>query len=101
LQTVTCFIQKEELKLSIADSLRNGIDVERILIDRFRIPKAVLGAMLGDYYGCAYKAYDTSTAIDPDLLKNLSLDYLKGNHWVPLQRRGKVIDVVIDDPAKC
>ena len=37
------FMQKEELKLAIADSLRNGVEVERILIDRFRVPKAVLG----------------------------------------------------------
>jgi type II secretory ATPase GspE/PulE/Tfp pilus assembly ATPase PilB-like protein len=92
------FMQKEELRLAIADSLRNGVEVERILIDRFRVPKAVLGTMLGDYYGCSYRTYDSRTVIDPDLLKNLSLDYLKGNHWVPLQRRGKVIDVVIDDP---
>ena len=92
------FIQKEELKLAIADSLRNGVELERILIDRFRVPKAVLGTLLGDYYGCSYQTYDNGTVIDPDLLKNLSLDYLKGNHWVPLQRHGKVIDVVIDDP---
>ena len=85
------FMQKEELKLAIADSLRNGVEVERILIDRFRVPKAVLGTMLGNYYGCSYKTYDGRTVIDPDLLKNLSLDYLRGNHWVPLQRRGKVI----------
>ena len=92
------FMQKEELRHAMADSLRNGVEVERILVDRFRVPKPVLGTMLGDYYGCSYKPYDARTVIDPDLLKNLSLDYLKGNHWVPLQRCGKVIDVLIDDP---
>lgn len=92
------FMQKEELKLAFADAVRNGVDVERILIDKFRVPKAVLGPMLGEYYGCSYKGYDSGTVIDPDLLKNLSLDYLKVNHWVPVHRRGKIIDVVIDDP---
>ncbi len=38
------------------------------------------------------------TVIDPDLLKNLSLDYLKKNVWIPFKRQGTVLDIVINDP---
>ena len=36
--------------------------------------------------------------MEPELLKNLSVDYLRMNHWVPLKRQGQVVEVLIDDP---
>ena len=36
--------------------------------------------------------------MERELLKNLSLDYLRMNHWVPLRRQGNGIEVLIDDP---
>ena len=92
------FLQAEELRLAVADSLRNGVELETLLIEKFRIPKDALGRLLAEYFGCPYQAYDSRTIIDMELLKNLSLDYLKKNRWIPVQRRGNVVDVLMDDP---
>jgi type II secretory ATPase GspE/PulE/Tfp pilus assembly ATPase PilB-like protein len=92
------FLQSEELKLAIADSLRNGVELENILIDKFRIPKEVLGRLLSEYFDCPYQGYDSRILIDADLLKNLSLDYLRKNRWIPVQRRENVVEVLTDDP---
>jgi type II secretory ATPase GspE/PulE/Tfp pilus assembly ATPase PilB-like protein len=43
-------------------------------------------------------SFDERTVIDPDLLKNLSFDYLRKNSWIPLKRQGTVLDIVINDP---
>ena len=92
------FLQTEELKLAIADSLRNGVELETLLIDKFRIPKEVLGRLLSEYFDCPYQGYDSRILIDADLLKNLSLDYLRKNRWIPVQRRENVVEVLTDDP---
>ena len=92
------FLQAEELKLAIAESLRNGVELEVLLIERFRIPKEVLGRLLGEYFGCPYQEYDGRVLVDADLLRNLSMDYLRKNRWIPVQRRENVVEVLTDDP---
>jgi type II secretory ATPase GspE/PulE/Tfp pilus assembly ATPase PilB-like protein len=92
------FLQAEELRVAVADSLRNRVELETLLIEKFRIPKEVLGRLAGEHFGCPYQAYDGRTIIEADLLKNLSLDYLKKNRWIPLRRRDNVVEVLMDDP---
>ncbi|GAB1721507.1 MAG: putative Type IV pilus assembly protein PilB [Nitrospira sp.] len=74
------------------------MDVATLLMDRYRIPKPVIGAVLAEFYGCPFLAYDEQTVVEPELLKNLSLDYLRMNHWVPLRRQDLGVEVLIDDP---
>src|SRR6185436_6261772 len=38
------------------------------------------------------------TVIDSDLLKTLNVDYLKNNLWLPIARRGSLIDILTSDP---
>ncbi len=92
------FLRQEELALALSDALRKRLDVTTLLMDRYRIPKPAIGAVLAEFYQCRFLAYEEQTHADPDLLKNLSLDYLKVNHWVPLRRQGEGVEVLIDDP---
>lgn len=92
------FLQTEELRLAVAESLRNGMELEALLMDKFRVPKDVLGRLAGEHFGCPYEPYDSRTVVDADLLKNLSLDYLMKNRWIPLRRRGNLVEVLMDDP---
>lgn len=91
--------------LSLADVLaaidvsKDGtVDLETVLLDRYRVPKDALGSALSDFYQCPYLPYDERTIIDADLLKTLNLDYLKKNFWLPIMRRGSLIDVLTSDP---
>ena len=92
------FLREEELGLATAEALRKRVDVAAVLMDRYRIPKPVIGAVLADFYDGPFVAYDERMVLERDLLKNLSLDYLRMNHWVPLKRQGNEIEVLIDDP---
>ena len=92
------FLGQEELTLATAEALRKRVDVAAVLMDRYRIPKPVIGTVLSDFYGCPFLAYDERMVLERELLKNLSLDYLLMNHWVPLRRQGNEIEVLIDDP---
>ena len=91
-------LSQTELDAAVEESLSREVDLETVLLDKYRVPKAELGSALSEFYQCPYVAYDERTVIDPELLKNLSFDYLRRNSWIPLKRQGNVLDVVINDP---
>ena len=91
-------IKQADLDAAIEESLSREIDLETLLLDKYRVPKAALGLALSEFYQCPYVSYDERTVIDPELLKNLSFDYLIRSAWIPLKRQGTVLDIVINDP---
>jgi type II secretory ATPase GspE/PulE/Tfp pilus assembly ATPase PilB-like protein len=42
--------------------------------------------------------YDERTILDAELFKTLNIDYLKRNLWLPIARRGTLIDILTTDP---
>ena len=91
-------IKQVDLDAAIEESLSREIDLETLLLDKYHVPKSALGSALSEFYQCPYVSYEERTVIDPELLKNLSLDYLRRSAWIPLKRQGTVLDIVINDP---
>ena len=91
-------ITQVDLDTAVEESLSREVDLETVLLEKYRVPRAALGLALSEFYQCPYVSYDERTVIDPELLKNLSFDYLRRNSWIPLKRQGTVLDVVINDP---
>jgi len=91
-------ISQADVLTAVNDSRDGPLDLETVLLDRYRVPKDILGSALSDFYQCPYLPYDERTVIDADLLKTLNLDYLKKNLWLPIARRGSLIDVLTSDP---
>ena len=91
-------ISQDNLDAAVEEAVSRGVDLETVLLDKYRVPKSDLGAALSEFYQCPYVPLDERTVIDPDILKNLSVDYLRNNSWIPLKRQGTVLDVVINDP---
>jgi type II secretory ATPase GspE/PulE/Tfp pilus assembly ATPase PilB-like protein len=92
------FIRQADLVKAVQESLQGLIDLERLLIEKYRVPKAALGKTLSTFFDCLYIPYDERTLADPQLLNNLSHDYLRKHHWLPLKRQGDILDVLIDNP---
>jgi type II secretory ATPase GspE/PulE/Tfp pilus assembly ATPase PilB-like protein len=91
-------LNQPDLDSAVEESLSRQVDLETVLLDKYRVSKSELGSALSEFYQCPYVTYDERTVIDPDLLKNLSIDYLRRNSWIPLKRQGSVLDIVINDP---
>lgn len=91
-------ISLSDVLTAVDDSKDGSLDLETILLDRYHVPKDALGSALSDFYQCPYLPYDERAVIDADLLKSLSLDYLNKNLWLPITRRGSLIDVLTSDP---
>ena len=91
-------ISLSNMTAAVDESVGSVMDLEALLLDRYAVPKEALGSALSDFYQCPYLPYDERTVIDADLLKTLNLDYLKKNLWLPIARRGSLIDVLTSDP---
>jgi type II secretory ATPase GspE/PulE/Tfp pilus assembly ATPase PilB-like protein len=92
------FILQTDFVKAVKESVRGSTDLEGLLLGRYRIPKAVLGKTLSTFFNCPYIPYDGRTLADPQLLNNLSHDYLRRHHWLPLKQQGDILDVLIDNP---
>ena len=93
-----CCISREDLDVAIAEASKGPMDLETLLVEHHRIHPEQLGNSLSEFYDCPYVEYNERRPIDPGLLKNLNLDYLKKNFWIPMKRDQNVLEVLIDDP---
>ncbi len=91
-------ITQTELDGAIAEARKNGVDVEGLLLEKFKTSKADLGQSLSQFYKCPFVEFDPKIIIDPEVLKNLSMDFLKKNFWIPLKRDKETVQILIDDP---
>lgn len=93
-------ITQNELDNAIAESRKSmSSDLEAILIEKYKVPKVEIGKSLAQFHKCPYIEYSERTIVDVELLKNLNVDYLKKNHWMPLKRDRTAIEILTDDPG--
>jgi type II secretory ATPase GspE/PulE/Tfp pilus assembly ATPase PilB-like protein len=91
-------VTQQELNSAIAESRRRQVDVESLLVEQYKVPKAELGISLSQFYGCPFVEFDEKIVPPPELMRNLKLDYLKRNFWLPLRREDNAIVILIDNP---
>lgn len=100
LDTLVCrgIVTQADMTAAVEEAHEQGLDLEGILLDQYCVPKDALGTALSDFYQCPYLPFDERTIIDADLLKPLNVDYLRKNAWIPIARRGSLVDVLTNDP---
>ncbi|MDP1947010.1 MAG: GspE/PulE family protein [Nitrospirota bacterium] len=92
-------ITQSDLDNAIAESKKGISDFESILIEKYKVPKLEIGKSLAQFHKCPYIEYSDRTIVDIELLKNLNVDYLRKNHWMPLKRDRTAIEILTDDPG--
>ena len=92
------FIRQADLIKAFQEAMDGNTSLESLLIDKYLIPKAQVGKALSKFFDCPYVPYDDRLAVDHNLMKDLSHDYLKNHHWIPLKREDQVLDVLINNP---
>lgn len=77
---------------------QQGRDIERVLLEEFKVGRTELGKSLANYYGVPYVDLEATTYHPVSLLKGINLEYFKKNHCIPLAKKGGKLVVAIDDP---
>ncbi len=91
-------VTQDEVNQAVAVARQKNVDVETVLLDQFKVPKTELGQSLAQFYRVPFVEYDPKLVPPPDLMKDLKLEFLKRNVWLPIRREGNAIIVLIDNP---
>ena len=91
-------ITQVELDATIKEAREKQKEIEFLLMEKYKTPRKEIGKSLSLFYKCPFLEFDERVFIPPDLVKNISLNYLKANYWIPLRRSEDSVDVLIDDP---
>ncbi|MEK6617479.1 MAG: GAF domain-containing protein, partial [Nitrospirota bacterium] len=91
-------ITQAELDSAIAEARKGPMDLESLLIEKYKVPRDELGKSLSQFYKCPHMEYNERLLLDPDLLRTLNVDYLKKNFWAPVKRDKSGVEILIDDP---
>jgi type II secretory ATPase GspE/PulE/Tfp pilus assembly ATPase PilB-like protein len=92
-------VTQDELNKAVATSRQRQVDVETVLMEQYKVPKHELGASLSQYYKVPFFEFSEKLIPPPDLMRDLKIEFLKRNLWLPLRRdeMGKIV-VLIDNP---
>jgi type II secretory ATPase GspE/PulE/Tfp pilus assembly ATPase PilB-like protein len=91
-------LSQDEVNQAIGAARQRNIDVETILLEQFKVPKVELGTSLSQFYRAPFVEFDPRIIPPPDLMKDLKLEFLKRNLWLPIRREDADIVVLIDNP---
>jgi len=91
-------ITQAELDATIKEARDKQKEVEPLLLEKYKIAKKEIGKSLSIFYKCPFVEYEERVFVPPELVKNISLNYLRGNYWIPLRRGEDSVEVLIDDP---
>src|SRR5919204_1654120 len=92
-------VTQDDINAAIAAARHRNTDVEAVLMDQYKIPKNDIGTALSQFYRVPFVEFDERVIPPPDLMKDLKLEYLKRNLWLPVRRdRDGTTLVLIDNP---
>jgi len=91
-------VTQDEVNQAVGLARQKNLDVETVLLEQFKVPKTELGQSLAQFYRVPFVEYDPKLIPPPDLMKDLKLEFLKRNVWLPIRREGNAIIVLIDNP---
>jgi type II secretory ATPase GspE/PulE/Tfp pilus assembly ATPase PilB-like protein len=91
-------ITQAELDATIKEAREKQKEIEPLLMEKYKIAKKDIGKSLSLFYKCPFVEYEERVFIPPELVRSISLNYLKANYWIPLRRSEDLVEVLIDDP---
>ncbi len=91
-------LTEQELHAALHEAREKGRDIESVLIEDYDLSEDVLRACLRQHYDHPVLSSSDEAAMQPELLRTLSPDYLRSYFWLPLTRQGRTVQVLIDDP---
>ena len=91
-------ITEEELTQATAKARKNQIDVETILMTDFKLQRSDLGKSLETFYGHPYFGYSDTVVLPAEMLTGLNRNFLTKNYWIPIQKEGDKVCILINDP---
>ena len=91
-------ITEEELTQATAKARKNQIDVETVLLMDFKLQRKDLGKSFETFYSLPYFGYSDTVILPAEILTGLNRNFLTRNYWIPIQKDGDKVTILINDP---
>jgi type II secretory ATPase GspE/PulE/Tfp pilus assembly ATPase PilB-like protein len=90
-------VSEKDIENAISNARVNQIDVAKVLIEDFKVPKEEILRALGAFYNCP--AWDPGEQVIPqDIKERLTPEFLKKNMCAPVDKKEGVLVVAVEDP---
>jgi len=91
-------VTTDNLQQAFALSKKMNKSVEFVLLEHFHVKKDAIAKSFSLFYGCPFRAFDPSTTVPVELLRNLKKAFLLNEMWIPLSWSKEGVEVLVDDP---
>jgi len=88
----------EQLHAAETTAIARGIELERVLIKEYSVPKRILLQALSEYYNRPFVEYDEKMPIPPELLSGLDGERLSLSQWFPIIKDGGTVAIAANNP---
>ncbi len=79
-------LSQADLEEAASRAQARGVNLEKVLLDEYKVAKQDLLVALAKYYNCLSIEYDERLPIPPELLAGLSPDSLSTYQWMPVMK---------------
>jgi type II secretory ATPase GspE/PulE/Tfp pilus assembly ATPase PilB-like protein len=90
-------VSEKDIENAISTARVNQIDVAKVLIEDYKVPREELGRALGQFYNCSFWE-PTGETMPSELQARLTPEFLKKNMCAPLTKREGTLYVAVEDP---
>ncbi len=91
-------VSEKDLEQAVSNARVNNINVEKVLIDDYNVPREEIGRSLAAYYSSQWFNYDGAQSIPTDLRDRVAADIWKKHGAAPVERRPGLLVVAVEDP---
>jgi type II secretory ATPase GspE/PulE/Tfp pilus assembly ATPase PilB-like protein len=90
-------LSEKDIENAITSARVNQLDVAKIMMEDYKIPKEEIGRALAQFYNCAFVDL-ANRAIPDDIKARLTAEFLKKNMCAPIEKREGTLFVAVEDP---
>jgi type II secretory ATPase GspE/PulE/Tfp pilus assembly ATPase PilB-like protein len=91
-------VSEKDIESAVSSARVNNVDVTKVLIEDFHVPKDELLKSLGTYFNAQPFLYDGEQTIAADLRERVPSEMWKKYMCAPVERRPGVLVIAVDDP---
>src|SRR5687767_7579003 len=90
-------VSEKDIEAAVGTARVNQLDVAKVLIEEFNVPREEMGRALGQFFNCAFWELAGRT-IPADLKDRVTPEFLKKNMCAPVAKKDGTLVVAVDDP---
>jgi type II secretory ATPase GspE/PulE/Tfp pilus assembly ATPase PilB-like protein len=90
-------VSEKDIENAVTSARVNQIDVSKILVEDYRVPKEEIGRALSQFFNCAFWE-PGGKSIPDDIKGRITSDFLKKNMCAPIERKEGTLLVAVEDP---